>query len=168
MRTFLIIFITALLSISALSQTSLKPDELAPTFSSSSLDGNFYDMSALKGSVVVMTFWSTRCAICHNEIPMLNKLTSRYAGKKVVFLALTTENEQRIEPYLRSNPFKFQILPNSFGVLLQYADRTRDGNLNMGFPAFYVVDQGGKIAYRSSGYDKAAPLAAAIDRLITN
>lgn len=152
----------------ALSQTNLKPGELAPTFTSSSLDGNFYDISALRGSVVVVTFWSTRCAICHSEIPMLNKLTSRYAGKNVVFLALTTENEERIAPYLRSNPFKFKILPNSFGVLLQYTDRTKDGNLDMGYPAFYVVDKAGKIAYRSSGYDKTAPLAAAIDRLITN
>ena len=38
----------------------------------------------------------------------------------------------------------------------------------MGFPAFYVIDQGGKLAYRASGYDKTAPLAAAIDQLLAN
>lgn len=168
MRQLFILFITSLMAVSAFSQTSLKTGEAAPTFSSSSLGGNSYDLSALQGSVVVMTFWSTRCAICHSEIPNLNRFTTRYAEKNVVFLALTMENEERIEPYLRSNPFKFQILPNSFGVLLQYADRTKEGNMNMGFPAFYVVDQAGKIAYRASGYDKTGSLAAAIDNLIAN
>ncbi len=168
MRPILILLITALLALSVLSQSSLRLGDTAPTFSSSSLDGNFYDIAALKGSVVVMTFWSTTCAICQNEIPMLNKVKSRYAGKKVVFLALTTENEQRIDRFLLSNPFKFQILPDSFGVLLQYADRNKDGNVNMGFPAFYVIDASGKLAYRASGYDKTAPLVAAIDQLFTN
>ena len=152
MRTLLVLIITLILATAAFSQTSLKLTETAPVFSSSSLDGKYYDLSALQGSVVVMTFWSTKCAICQAEIPRLNQFTTRYQGKNVVFLALTMENEQRIEPYLRSNPFKFQILPNSFGVLLQYADRTKSGNIDMGFPSFFVVDQSGKLAYRASGY----------------
>ena len=168
MQIFQILTITALLALSAFSQTSLKAGDDAPIFTSASLEGNYFDLEQKRGSVVVLTFWSTKCEICRSEIPRLNQFTSQYDGKNVVFLALTTENEDRIAPFLRSNPFKFTILPNSFGVILQYADRSKGGNLDMGFPAFYVIDQGGKLAYRASGYDKTAPLAAAIDRLIAN
>ena len=52
--------------------------------------------------------------------------------------------------------------------LLQYADRSKGGNIDIDFPAFYVVDQSGKLAYRASGYDKTAPLAAEIDQLLAN
>jgi peroxiredoxin len=154
------------LALSAFSQTSLKTGDDAPIFNSASLDGDYFNLQQKRGSVVVLTFWSTKSEICRKEIPQLNQFTSRYYGKNVVFLALTTENEDRIAPFLRSNPFKFMILPNSFGVILQYADRLKGGNLDMGFPAFYVIDQGGKLGYRGSGYDKTAPLAAAIDQLL--
>ena len=168
MQIIQILTITTLLALSAFSQTSLKAGDVAPIFTSASLDGNYFDLEQKRESVVVLTFWSTKCEICRSEIPRLNQFTSRYDGKKVVFLALTTESEGRVAPFLRSNPFKFTILPNSFGVVVQYADRSKGGNLDMGFPAFYIIDQGGKVAYRTSGYDKIGPLAAAIDQLLAN
>ena len=58
-------------------------------------------------------------------------------------------------------------MPNSFGVVLQYADRDKAGNLDMGFPSFFVIDQQGLVRYRSSGFDKTAPLDAAIGKLLT-
>ena len=88
-----------------------------------------YNLDELRGNVVVMTFWSTKCEICRSEFPKLNRLIKSLDGKKVIFLSLTMENEAKIEPYLKKNPLDSHVLPNSFGILLQYADRTRDGNL---------------------------------------
>lgn len=161
-----IIFIT-LLAFPAFSQTSLKAGMPAPVFTSQSIEGNFFDLETKRGSVVVLTFWATTCAICRNEIPRLNEFTSRYEGKDVLFLGLTMENESRVAPFLQKYPFKFTILPNSLGALLQYADRDRNGNLDMGFPAFFVIDQAGNLSHRSSGYDKTSGVGAAIDRLIS-
>ena len=164
----LIAFLTAAFTVTAFSQTGLKTGVAAPAFSAISLDGKTYDLNELRGSVVVVTFWSTRCAICHEEIPKLNQFAGRYGQKKVVFLALSMENEEKIAGYLKSNPFKFEILPNSFGIVLQYADRDKAGNLDMGFPSFFVIDQQGTIRYKASGYDKTVPLDNAIRKLLTN
>ena len=167
MRVLLILIILTISAFTALSQTGLKTGLPAPVFTSQSIEGNFFDLEAKRGSVVVLTFWSTTCVICKSEIPRLNEFTARYEGKDVIFVALTMENENRIAPFLQKNPFKFTIMPNSLGAILQYADRDRNGNIDMAFPAFFVVDQDGKLDYRSSGYDKTASLGQAIDRLIS-
>ncbi|MEO6052119.1 MAG: TlpA disulfide reductase family protein [Pyrinomonadaceae bacterium] len=168
MKQFLLFaFFTIILTLSTAAQTRLKVGSTAPVFSGTSMDGTSYDLNDLRGSVIVVTFWSTRCEICHRELPKLNRFIEHYDRNKVVFLALTMENEDKIAGYLKGNPYKFQILPNSFGVVLQYADRDKVGNINMGFPSFFVIDQEGLVQYRSSGYDKTAPLDAAITKLVT-
>jgi peroxiredoxin len=166
MRIVFGIILASLVSISAYSQQSLKNGDSAPMFSAASLNGQQYDLNGLKGKVVVITFWSTRCNICHSEIPKLNRLADRFKGQDVVFLGLTTDNESKVESYLRSTPFQFNILPNSFGVLLQYADRDRQGNIDMGFPAYFVLDQNGTLEYRASGWDKTSNLDSNIGKLL--
>ena len=168
MRIFPTILIAVLLTVSSVySQQILKPGETAPQFSGQSLDGTIYDLDQLHGKVVVLTFWSTRCAICHSEIPNLNRVAERYKGKDVVFLAVTMDNEAKVNPYIKRNPFNFTILPNSFGVMLKYADKDRSGNINMGFPAHFLISRKGTIALRTDGWDKAANLDSQISRLLS-
>lgn len=165
-RLFLPALFVFTLAITAFPQSSVKIGSAAPAFSGTYLDGTPFDLRHLRGSVVVLTFWSTRCAICHAERPKLNTLAASYGQKDVVFLALSMENEEKINAYLRRNPFKFEVLPNSFGTVLKYADRTRSGNLDMGFPAHFVVDQHGTVRYKGSGYDKSQALDDAIRVLV--
>lgn len=145
-------------------QSKAKP--LAETFAQTSLDGKSFDLAELKGKVVVLTFWSTKCPICHTEIPKLNQLVETYKDEAVVFLGLTMENPNKVEAYLKKNSFKFDILPNSFGVVLKYADKDGDGNVAMGFPAHYLINQKGEIELKTSGFDKTEMLAARIAQLL--
>ncbi len=168
MRIFNLFLITLILTVSAFAQQSLKTGAAAPDFNLESLDGTVYNLSQLQGKVVVLTFWSTKCAICHSEIPRLNQVVQRYKDKDVVFLALTMENQVKVEPYLRKNPFDFNILPNSFGVFLKYADTDRGGNINMGFPSYFLINQHGAIALRSDGWDKAAKIESQISQLLAS
>ena len=166
MRTLSTIFLISLFAVAAVSQTSLKAGEPAPLFSSTALDGADFDLRDLRGKVVVLTFWSTNCAICQEEIPKLNQFTGRFDENKVVFLAATTENEDRVNAYVKKHPFGFHILPNSFGIVLQYTDRDREGNLNMQFPSYFLIDQTGQINYRATGWDKAEKINSEISRLL--
>ena len=167
MKIFAITFLTLAFAAAAFSQTSLKVGEIAPAFSAVSQDGTNFDLNSLRGSVVVMTFWSTKCEICHSEFPKLNRVVKNFDGKKVVFLSLTMENEAKVGSYLKNTRLDTQILPNSFGILLQYADRDKSGNLDMGFPSYVVINDTGSIAYRSSGYNKTDSLNTAVSRLVS-
>jgi peroxiredoxin len=168
MRVLNIILTIALLTGAVLAQQSLKPGAAAPEFVAESLDGKTYSLSQLQGKVVVMTFWSTRCAICHSELPKLNEVANRYKDKDVVFLALTMENQAKVEPYLRKNPFNFNILPNTFGVFLKYADKDGSGNINMGFPSYFLINRQGSITLKSNGWDKTSRIETQISELLSS
>jgi hypothetical protein len=77
------------------------------------------------------------------------------------------DNPSKIENFLKSKPFNFNIIPNSFGVLLKYADKDRAGNINMGFPAHFLLNQDGEIVLKTNGFDKAELLNSQINRLLT-
>ena len=149
-------------------QAQYKSKRTAEPFSATALNGQNFDLESLKGKIVVMTFWSTRCPICVREIPNLNRLSESYKGKDVVFLGLSTEDPNRIGGFLKSKPFNFNILPNSFGVVLKYADKDSQGRINMPFPSYYVINQDGEIEMKTSGYDKIKALNSNINRLLMN
>ena len=136
----------------------------AESFTTVDMKGRTVDLNSLKGKVVLLTFWSTRCVICHSEIPKLNRMATQH-DQDVVFLAATMENEEKIQTYLKRNPFNFDILPNSFGLVLKYAKKDGKGNIAMGFPAYFLIDRDGKIEYQSSGWDQTKPLESAIAKL---
>lgn len=166
MKIILSLLFSLILALTAFGQQ--KVGTMAESFNGTSLEGKDFYLEDFRGKVVVMTFWSTRCEICHSEIPKLNKLTEKYAGKGVVFMGLTLENETKINLYLQKKPFKFTIVPNSLGVLLKYADRDSNGNQNMGYPSYFIINQAGEITHKSSGWDKSGKIDGEISRLLTS
>ena len=167
MKHLILIFAIVLtLSFAAPAQTELRVGSPAPQFSGTSIDGNDYDLSQMRGHVVVVTFWSTRCLICKSELPKENQVIRSYQGKDVTFLALTADDESKVKQYLQFSPQEAHVVPNSFGTLLAFADKDKDGNLNFGYPAFYVIDKEGRIAYKGSGWDRTTQLNSALTTLL--
>jgi peroxiredoxin len=166
MKIVLSLFFSLILVFTAFSQQ--KVGTAAESFNATSLEGKDIYLQDYRGKVVVMMFWSTRCEICHSEIPKLNKITDKFVGKDVVFMGLTIENETKVNLYLQKKPFKFTIVPNSLGVLLKYADRDGSGNPNVGFPFYFVINQSGEITYKSSGWDKTGKIDSEINRLLSS
>lgn len=140
----------------------------AQSFNAYTLDGKAISLDELRGKVVVMMFWSTKCAICHSEIPKLNKIAAKYAGQNVAFLGVTMNNEAVVNDYLRKRPFNFTIVPNGLGVLMQYADKDNAGRINMGFPSYFIVSQKGQVTQKSNGWDKTGRIDTEISRLLTS
>ena len=114
----------------------------------------------------MLTFWSTKCPICHSEIPKLNQLAQEYKGKDVVFLGLTMEVPKTVESYLKKKPFDFNIIPNSFGMVLKFGNKGDDGTIAMNFPAHYLLNQNGEIELKTNGFDKTDMLDARIGKLL--
>ena len=164
MKIVLSFIFCLLLGLTAFSQNRM----MAESFTGTSLEGKEINLENLRGKVVVLTFWSTKCAICHDEIPKLNKISEKYTGKDVVFMALTMENETKIELYLKKNPIKFTVMPNSLGVVLKYADKDRNGNPNMGYPAYFIINQVGEIEHKSSGWNKTNKIDSEVSRLLNS
>lgn len=167
MRVLLkLLLLIAVLAYSAVAQSSVKVGSAAPVFSGASIDGGFYDLEQMRGKVVLLTFWSTKCEICRHEIPKLNEMLVRYADRNVEMLGLSMDNEDKLNNYLKGNPFRFHILADSFGVVLQYADRDKHGNIDMGFPAYFLIDADGTVVYRGNGWDQIPQITSRLDKML--
>jgi peroxiredoxin len=166
MRFLTVLFLSFVLAVSAFGQSNKNSKPLAENFTATSLDGSSFDLASLKGKVVLVTFWSTRCVICSSEIPKLNQMAASYKGQNIVFLGLTTDNEGNVKKYIKKNPFDFNLLPNSFGTLLKYADKDHDGNVTLGYPAHFLINQAGEIEIKTEGFKKTEQLNKKISQLL--
>jgi peroxiredoxin len=162
----LIAAILLTLAFAASAQTEVRIGSPAPQFSVTAIDGGQYDLKQMHGQVVVMTFWSVRCLICQAELPKVNQLIRGYQGKDVTFLAITPDDNIRVKQYLEFSPQEAHVVTDSFGTMLAYADKDKDGRLNFGYPAFYVIDREGRIAYKGSGWNRTAQLNSALSTLV--
>ena len=156
-----------MLMTAAYGQQNLQIGQTAPEFNAQTLEGEPVNLKELHGKVVVLTFWSTKCAICHAEFPKLNQIVERYKEQNVVFLAVTMENEAKVNPYLQKNRISSTVVTNGFGVVLKYANMTKDGAINMGFPSYFLIDKQGTISHRAEGWDKSQNLDNQISKLLT-
>ena len=109
-------------------------------FSFTDSDGKSYRLSDFKGKVLYLDFWATWCGPCTKESPYFEALAKEYAGKDIVFLAISTdENRKAWEGYLKSHP---KDLP-------QY--HSKDEALDVGWnikyiPRFVLIDKDFKLA----------------------
>jgi peroxiredoxin len=109
----------------------------AKDFTLSDLAGKAIKLSELKGKIVVLNFWFTKCTPCIDEIAELNKLTSMYKNSKVRFLAITFDKAQAVQNFQKEHGFKFELLPDAKMVTDDYGIKR--------FPQTMVIDKAGII-----------------------
>ena len=112
----------------------------APDFTATTIDNERIELSKLRGKVVVLNFWFTRCQPCISEIPGLNKLVELYAGKKVTFISITYDSTETVMRFLKQHPFKFKIVANNDTV------RRYIFKLFSAWPYTIIINKEGKIA----------------------
>ena len=120
------------------------PGEPALDFIATDLNGKTYKLSDLKGKVVVLNFWFTKCGPCIAEMPQLNTLVSNFKDKDVVFLALTFNEKGVVNQFLESNPFKYTILANANDVIKMYGVNS--------YPTSIIINKKGEIVLKELGY----------------
>lgn len=128
----------------------------APDFTLKDMDGKSWQLSALKGKVVVINFWFTSCMPCIGEMPQLNSVVDKYKGKDVVFLALTFNYTKDVTAFLKNHSFAYTILPESQEVNEKYGITA--------FPTSLLINRKGIITNTvDSGPHVDSELSKAID-----
>ncbi|WP_454802850.1 TlpA family protein disulfide reductase [Mucilaginibacter phyllosphaerae] len=58
-----------------------------------------FQLSELRGKLVVLDFWATWCSPCRNMVPVIDSLRKVF-GEKVLFLSVTYQNAATVAPVL--------------------------------------------------------------------
>lgn len=119
--------------------------EPAPRFHAKTLEGEQFTNDSVKGKVVLFQFWTTWCPYCKGEESLVNDLTTEFAGKGLVVLAIDVgESKKTVQQYLKDHPRKCRIvLTGDTNLAAMYAANS--------YPIYVVVDRDGNIAGEQRG-----------------
>lgn len=113
-----------------------------PNLGIPALEGEKVSLFDLRGKVVVLNWWHTRCSPCIEEMPGLNALVENYNADEVVFLAIADNTKDELTPFFDSHRFDYRIMLTT--------DRLRSV-LGKTYPRHVVIDQEGKVVYNQTG-----------------
>jgi thiol-disulfide isomerase/thioredoxin len=75
------------------------------------LKGKEHKLADYRGKVVVLNFWATWCDPCREEMPSMQRLQDKLAGKPFVILAVDYgEGAPRVSDFLKKAPLQLTVL----------------------------------------------------------
>jgi thiol-disulfide isomerase/thioredoxin len=140
-----------------------KLDQAAVPFAIEELSGTKITEKVFLGKVVVIDFWATWCGPCVQELPELEKFSSRIKGRKdVAFLSFSVDDDKAdVVRFFKNRKDKFPVY---------MASGLSDRMDVMIFPTKLIVDgrkgAPGRIVFRKEGVVEAAELDARIAEVL--
>jgi thiol-disulfide isomerase/thioredoxin len=120
------------------------------------VDGKTYDVAAMRGEVVLVSFGATWCKPCEWELEALEELKKEYAGRGVTFLWVSIENDdqtsnEHLRDYAKSLKMTIPVLRDpEKTAYAQFSERVR-------LPLVVFFDRAGKfVAPKHTGMTSQA------------
>ncbi len=115
-----------------------------PNLALDRIDGEKWNLTDNRGSIVLLNFWATWCAPCRSEIPVLVNLSNKYKadGLKVVGVSLDSENVAQINKFLKDFKINYPIVLAAPGSLLSQ---------QKAIPMSLLIDEKGILAKKYVG-----------------
>jgi DsbE subfamily thiol:disulfide oxidoreductase len=119
---------------------------VAPSFVLPDLQGKVVKMDDLRGKVVLVNLWTTWCPPCVQEMPTLEELSKKMAGRDFVLLAVSQdEDSRRVAPWIQERGLTFSVLLDERGMVGAALGIS-------GYPETFIVDRQGRIVHHHIGY----------------
>lgn len=117
----------------------------APQLELRALDGPAHRLADYRGRVVLVNFWATWCEPCREEMPSMQRLKEKLAGRPFAVLAVNLdEPEARIRTFLSRMKVDFTVLLDPGRVA------AKSWNARI-LPASFVIGPDGRIRYSVVG-----------------
>lgn len=113
---------------------------IAPDFALPDPHGDIHRLSALRGRVVLLNFWTTWCPPCEAAMPALEKFYRDYKDRGLTVLAVSSDHMgvAVVDPFVKQYGLSFPVL------LDQAGETTRMYGVSS-LPTTYLLDQQGHL-----------------------
>lgn len=119
-----------------------------PSFVSSTITGESFDLNQFKGKVVILNFWASWCGPCVEEVPSLIKLAQNFKGEIKVIAISADSSVDEIKAFLKS----FPDLAGENIKILHDQDRSKMKMYAISrLPESLILDRNHKLAKKISG-----------------
>lgn len=153
-----VLIVGAVLASCPMLARALDVGDTPPDWALTTLAGKPISLASLRGKVVLIDFWASWCAPCKEEMPFLESLHKKNAGKGLVIVGVSVDQE-------RANADKFiKALKVTFPVVHDEKHAVADQYKPPRMPTSFVLDKAGKVRFVHAGFRKDD--AASIEREI--
>ncbi len=116
--------------------------------------GATHSLLELKGSVILLNFWTTWCTYCNEESAALSEISDslKDQGVRVIGVSIDVGDNifSRVQHYVNSRNIRYQIVIDPVGyTYLNYG-------CSATFPWSFIIDSDGYIRYIYEGFDVSA------------
>lgn len=127
-------------------ELSTYPSETQPpAFASHTATGQPVSLDALRGRVVLLTFWASWCAECRPEMPLFERLHRDFEVQGLTVLGINfREDKQAIQAYAKALGLTFSLVLDSHGTI------TRSYGV-IGLPTTILIGRNGRSAALAVG-----------------
>ena len=97
-------------------------------------------------NVYVVEFWATWCGPCRTSIPHLTELQKKYKDKGVVFVGVSNETLEKVQPFVEEQGEKMEYVVALDKENLTNQDYMRAYGRN-GIPCSFIINKKGQIVW---------------------
>ena len=129
-------------------------------FTLTSLDGEEFTLSKLRGKVVLIDFWATWCPPCVRSIPVFIKFYNKYHDQGFLVLGISREDISTLKRYRDEHGVSYPILIDDKNTAREYGIKA--------IPNMFIIDKKGRIRKNQVGFapEIEPMLEALIDSLL--
>ncbi len=141
----------------------LAPGSEIPPFRARLSSGDRLDNDALEGRVTLLNFWATWCGVCEQQMPAIESLHRRYAGRGLRVIGVNQDRAADqgalVDAYLSERDLHFSMALDT-------------GTMGKAFrvsliPHVALVDRAGKLRFVHQGRVGEGTLADEVEQLLS-
>ena len=136
---------TALAVVCAAAWLASTACDYTPAYRVKALSGEQFTSESLKGTVVLVQFWTTWCPYCRQEQPVVDAIERKYSSRGLMVLAVNVgESRDKVAEYLRHSPRRCRVVASEDTDLAEVLGTG-------GFPSYVLIGRDGRIVNRQHG-----------------